>query len=73
MTGTTGTQEVPQLLTLAQLADRLNVSPKVIYGLRYRGEAPPAIRVGRELRFRLVDVEQWESSRLDHGGPVRVG
>ncbi len=58
-----------RMLTLTQLAERLNVSPKVIYGLRYRGEAPPAIRVGRELRFAVDDVAAWEQSRRDNGGP----
>jgi len=57
------------MLTLTELAERLNVTPKVIYGLRYRGEAPPAIRVGRELRFAVDDVERWERARLDNGGP----
>jgi excisionase family DNA binding protein len=57
------------LLTLNELADRLNVSAKVVYGLRYRNDAPPAIRVGRELRFRVADVEAWENARRDNGGP----
>ena len=26
-----------------------------------------AIRVGRELRFRVEDVERWEASRRDNG------
>ena len=56
------------MLTLTELAERLNVTPKVVYGLRYRGEAPPAIRVGRELRFDLRDVEAWEDARRDNGG-----
>jgi excisionase family DNA binding protein len=60
------------MLTLADLAERLNVTPKVVYGLRYRGEAPPAIRVGRELRFDLRDVEAWEEARRDAGGPTRA-
>jgi predicted DNA-binding transcriptional regulator AlpA len=57
------------LITLQQLAERLQVTPKVIYGLRYRGEAPPAIKVGRELRWRLSDVADWEERRRDGGGP----
>ncbi|GIU90436.1 MAG: hypothetical protein KatS3mg010_1535 [Acidimicrobiia bacterium] len=56
-------------LNVEQLADRWGVSVATIYGLRYRSEAPPAIRVGRELRFALSDVEQWERARRDNGGP----
>lgn len=66
---TGGSYVSEKMLTLNDLADRLNVTPKVVYGLRYRGEAPPAIRVGRELRFRLIDVEAWEHARRDNGGP----
>ena len=50
------------------LADRWKVPVATVYGLRYRGEAPPAIRVGRELRWRLEDVEAWEAARRDNGG-----
>ncbi len=50
------------------LAERWDTTPQVIYGLRYRGQAPPAIRVGRELRWDLAEVERWEADRLDNGG-----
>jgi excisionase family DNA binding protein len=56
------------MLTLAEVAERWNVSVKTVYALRYRGEAPRAIRVGRELRFDLNDVESWEDARRDDGG-----
>lgn len=55
-------------LDVQALAERWKVAPRVVYGLRYRGEAPPAIRIGRELRFRLEDVEAWERDRRDNGG-----
>lgn len=58
-----------EYLDVGALAARWSTKPKVIYGLRYRGEAPPAIRVGRELRFRVTDVEAWESQHRDNGGP----
>ena len=56
-----------QLLDSGALADRWNVPVQTIYGLRYRGDSPPAIRVGRELRWRLEDVEAWEAGRRDDG------
>lgn len=52
-------------LGVKELADRLNVPVKVIYNMRYHRKGPPAIRVGRELRFRLVDVERWENEQLE--------
>ena len=53
-------------LTTHQLADRWCVEPAYVRNLRYRGEAPPALRVGKELRFRLRDVEAWEQARIDN-------
>jgi predicted DNA-binding transcriptional regulator AlpA len=66
---------VTQLLDSGALAARWNVPVQTIYGLRYRGEAPPAIRVGRELRWRLEDIEAWENARRDAGSSStrRVG
>ena len=54
-----------RFLSVEDLAARWKRTAAVIYGLRYRGEAPPAIRIGKELRFRLVDVERWEQDRLE--------
>lgn len=52
-------------LTLNELADRLSVSPRVIYGLRYRGDGPPGVRVGRELRFDPADIDRWLDGRKE--------
>lgn len=52
-----------QLLTVAELAELLRVTPATIYGLRYRGDAPPAVRIGRELRFDPAAVHAWLAGR----------
>jgi excisionase family DNA binding protein len=54
-----------QLATLEEVAAFLQVPPKTIYGWRHRGDAPPAFKVGRHLRFRWRDVEAWLSGRRD--------
>jgi hypothetical protein len=59
---------MPVFLTLKQLADRWEVTPKVVYGMRYRGEGPPGLAVGRELRFRIDDVEEWEKAHVQRPG-----
>lgn len=41
------------------------VDERVIYNLRYRRRSPPAMRVGRELRLALHDVEAWEQSQRE--------
>jgi excisionase family DNA binding protein len=50
------------LLTPDELAEYLQKPKATLYAWRSRGEGPPAIRVGRDLRWRKADVEEW----LDH-------
>ena len=47
------------LLSAEQLAGMLGVPARTIHAWRYRRTAPPGIRLGKHLRFRLSDVEQW--------------
>jgi len=54
-----------EFLSVRDLAALLNVPVHVVYGLRHRGEGPPATRVGRELRFARRDVERWLESRRE--------
>jgi predicted DNA-binding transcriptional regulator AlpA len=54
-----------EYLSVTCLAERWGVPVSVIYGLRYRRVSPPAIRIGRELRYRLSDVERWEADHLE--------
>lgn len=51
------------LLTAQELADRWRRRLEAIYWMRNRREGPPAIVIGRELRFRLSDVEAWETEQ----------
>lgn len=48
------------LLTVDQLAERWHTTRGAIYMLRYRGELPRAVRVGRRLLFPLDEVLAWE-------------
>jgi predicted DNA-binding transcriptional regulator AlpA len=52
-----------EFLSVEELAARWKRPKAAIYGLRYRREGPPAIRIGRVLRFRVSDVEAWERAR----------
>ncbi len=51
------------LCTPRELAAFLGVPVKTLYEWRYRGDGPPAIRVGKHLRYRWDDVEAWLDSR----------
>ncbi len=52
--------------TPRELAAFLGVPVKTLYQWRYVGEGPPAIRVGKHLRYRWEEVEAWLETR---GGP----
>ncbi len=49
-------------LTLSELAAYLAVSPQALYDLRSKGRGPRGFRVGRQLRFRLSEIEAWIAS-----------
>jgi excisionase family DNA binding protein len=51
-----------RLLTAAEVADDLRVSTMTVYRLIRRGELP-AVRVGRNYRVRVADLETYLSSQ----------
>jgi predicted DNA-binding transcriptional regulator AlpA len=59
------------LATLAEVAAFLQVPPKTLHRWRSVGEGPPALKVGRHLRYRWGDVEAWLETRAGGGAPVR--
>jgi predicted DNA-binding transcriptional regulator AlpA len=50
-----------KLLTLDEVAEFFRIPPATLYSQRYRGVNPGAlgIRIGRHLRFRSQDIDQW--------------
>jgi excisionase family DNA binding protein len=53
-----------QLLTVQELAQYLGVPVATLYQWRYRREGPPGFRVGRHVRYRWRDVEDWISQQM---------
>ena len=47
------------ILTTSELAEYLGVQTQAIYDLRNDGRGPAGFRVGREIRYRISDVERW--------------
>lgn len=58
------------VVTLSELAAHLRVSVQTLYDLRSQGRGPWGFRVGRELRFRLAEVEEW-LARLERADAER--
>jgi excisionase family DNA binding protein len=50
---------IEQVLSLSELCAHLQVPAQTIYDLRSQGRGPRGFRVGRELRFRISEVEAW--------------
>jgi excisionase family DNA binding protein len=53
------------LLTIAELASLLKVPKSTIYGWRHQRRTPPAIKIGRHVRFRLSEVQDWLANNED--------
>lgn len=53
-----------RLLSVAELADYLEVPVKTIYTWRHRNTGPKGFRVGKHVRFRWVDVQTWVTERI---------
>jgi excisionase family DNA binding protein len=54
-----GWDPLEQVLSMSELASRLGVSVQSVYDLRSQGRGPRGFRIGRELRFRLSEIDAW--------------
>jgi excisionase family DNA binding protein len=54
-----------RLLTPAEVSEHLRVPITTLYVWRHQSKGPPAIKVGRHLRYRVRDLEAWLER---HGG-----
>lgn len=51
--------DMPEYLTVKQLAAVLQVPVTTVYEWRYRGTGPRGLRVGRHVRFHRDEVRAW--------------
>ncbi|MFN8028264.1 MAG: helix-turn-helix domain-containing protein [Acidimicrobiia bacterium] len=47
------------LSTPEEIAELLRVPVQLLYRWRYERKGPPSFRIGRYVRYRRADVEQW--------------
>ncbi len=47
------------LMTVEQLAAMLQVSTRTIWRMRSSGQLPAPVHVGGNIRWRVLDVENW--------------
>ncbi len=65
MTTEQSRSHLSRLLTVQELADLLQIPAKTIYTWRYKRMGPPAVPMGKYLRFRPEDVGAWLDARAD--------
>lgn len=51
--------DCPRLWTIQDVSAYLGVPVATLYGWRHRGDGPPAIRLGKHLRWMPDDVRAW--------------
>jgi excisionase family DNA binding protein len=56
--------------TMSQLASQLGLSVQTLHDLHSQGRGPRGFRVGRELRFRVSEVDSWLAG-IDADDPER--
>jgi excisionase family DNA binding protein len=52
-------------LSPEDLANELGVPTRTVYGWRTKGHGPRGHRIGRHVRFRRQDVDEWLETRAD--------
>lgn len=50
-------------LTAKDLAEREGVPLQTVYAWNTHGTGPRYMNIGKHVRYRLADVERWESGR----------
>lgn len=54
-----------RLANVQELAAYLRVPVKTLYAWRYHKTGPPALRVGKHLRYRWADINRWVADQLE--------
>lgn len=57
------------LLTIKEVSAYLGVPVGTLYRWRCTRYGPPAMRIGRHLRYRPADVEKWLDAATSDNGP----
>lgn len=61
---------LPVLLSVVELAEYLGVPVSTIHYWRGTEQGPPGFKIGKQLRFRSVDVARWLEERAGRGAPL---
>lgn len=54
------------------LSQRYNISVKTLRAWRFRHIGPPYLKLGGSVRYRLADLERWETSHIREAEPANA-
>lgn len=58
-----------ELLSPRQVAEYLGIPVATLYQWRYRREGPPGFRIGRHVRYRRKDLDDWIERQFEDSNP----
>lgn len=67
-----GMEHSERLLTVPELAEYLAVPTSTIYQWRYLRKGPPGFRIGRHVRYRRSDVDEWIQRHVEASNPTTL-
>ena len=53
------TDAAPKMITAEDLANLMQISERTLWRLLSGGKIPQPVRIGRNTRWRLAEVEEW--------------
>lgn len=56
------TNEVPELMRVGEVAEKLRVSVRTVWRLHSSGRIPKPLRLGNNVRWRSNEIADWISS-----------
>ena len=59
-----------RLMAPLDVSEHLGVPTATLANWRSASKGPPFLRVGRHVRYRRTDLEQWIDGRVQHADPV---
>jgi excisionase family DNA binding protein len=59
--------KLERLLTIAEVAEVLEIPVKTLRDWRHKGYGPKGIKLGHQLRWRPSEVERWVQEQEDRG------
>jgi len=54
--------QTPEIWMVEETAEYLRIPKATLYQWRYNGTGPRSIKVGRHIRYRRADVDEWLES-----------